>query len=166
MLGVLREVTMTDIAHAIHLRHAAGGETRRPQAELATDRVYVLFTSMDETLSAVRVAKRLAEALKSRLTVVHFRPIGFGDRLEAPTGLSPAETEEFKTRLEAEACEAEVRVCLCRDARRAIPAVLTEPSLVVVGRHRHWWPTPADHWQRTLEAAGQFVVVAGEDANA
>jgi hypothetical protein len=44
--------------------------------------------------------------------------------------------------------------------------VLERPSLVVVGRHRRWWPTMADRWRRTLEAAGHLVVVVDEDAHA
>ncbi len=157
---------MTETVQAFRPRNAAARRVYSPSSTLATDRVYVLFTSLDETVMAIRAASRLAKALSSRLIVVHLRAVAFGAPLDTPSGLSPVETEEFKARLEAEGCEAEIRVCLCRDTRGVIPAVLERPSLVVVGRHRRWWPTMADRWRRTLEAAGHLVVVVDEDAHA
>jgi hypothetical protein len=134
--------------------------------ELSTDRVYLVFTSFEETLAAIPVASRLARALRSRLTVVHFKPVAFGAPLEHPCGLSPVETNEFRARLEAESCDAEARVCLCREARTALSTVFNGRSLVVIGRHRRWWRTPGDQWRRTLEAAGHLVVVVDEQAHA
>lgn len=157
---------MTNIVRAFGPRERTDGcPARRPNAELVMDHVYVLFTSIEETLGAVRVASRLAKALGSRLTILHFRPVAFGAPLEAPAGVSPAETEEFKRRLEAESCDAEIKVCLCRDARGALPVVLHAPSLIVMGRHRRW-PSMPDRWRRTLEAAGHFVVSVDGDVNA
>jgi hypothetical protein len=136
----------------------------RPPAVPATDQVYVVFTSIDDTIPAVRVAWGLARALGSGVTVVHFRPVDFGAPLDSPGGMSPAESEAFKARLEAAGCPATVQVCLCRDARRVVPIVFHEHALVVIGRHRHWWPTPADRWRRTLEATGHFVLMVNVPA--
>jgi hypothetical protein len=157
---------MTETVQAFRPRNSPARGAWRPDSRLATDRVYVLFTSIEETLRAVKEASRLARTFGSRLTVIHLRPVAFGAPLEAPSGVSPVETEEFRARLEAEDCDTEVKVCLCRDARGAVPALLDRPSVVVVGRHRRWWPTRADRWRRTLEAAGHFVVVVDGDANA
>ena len=65
--------------------------------------VFVIFTSTGDTLRAVRVARRLAREMRSGVTIVHFRSIGFGAPLEEPPGLSPIETDAFKAQLEAEA---------------------------------------------------------------
>lgn len=136
----------------------AGGRPGREQARSAPRRVYVLFTDLEETLGAVRVARRLAPAFDGRVTVVHFRALDFGASLDAPAGISPAETEAFRERLEAEGCEVDVNVCVCRNARRALPAVIDAHSLVVVGGQHRWWPTPSDRWRRTLEEEGYAVV--------
>jgi hypothetical protein len=132
--------------------------SRHESWSIGSGDVYVIFTSLDETLRAIRVARRLARAMKSGVTVVHFRPIGFGAPLEEPTGQSPVETEAFKARLEAEDCDTRLRVCLCRDARQAIPSVLPAHSLIVIGGRHRWWPTRSDRWRRTLEARGYVVV--------
>jgi hypothetical protein len=136
------------------------------RGDLTTDRVYLLFTSLEETLAAIPVASRLARALHSRLTVVHLRAVSFGAPLEHPCGLSPVETTEFRSRLEAEDGDAEARVCVCRDARAAVSTVFRVRSLVVLGRHHRWWPTFADRWRRRLEAAGHLVVVVDEHPDA
>jgi hypothetical protein len=140
----------------------AGPVAERTRAVVQIDQVYVLFTSIDETIRAVEVACRLATALHGGVTVLHFRPVDFGAPVDSPGGVSPAESEAFRRRLEAIDCPATVRVCLCRNARTALPAVLRERALVVIGRHRRWWPTAADRWRRTLEAAGHYVVVADD----
>lgn len=157
---------MAENVRAFAPRHAVRGPVLSGHDEVATERVYLLFTSFEETLAAIPIASRLAGALRGRLTVIHFKPVSFGAPLEDPCGLSPVETSEFRTRLEAESDRAEARVCLCRDARTALATVFRDRSLVVLGRHRRWWPTSADRWRRMLEAAGHLVVVVDEASHA
>ena len=144
---------------------AVGRTIGRTPLPLSGRQVYVLFTDVEETLHAVEVACRLARAFGGRVSVVHFRPLDFGVPLEAPAGISPAETEAFRERLSAACGEADVTVtvCVCRDARRALPTVIDAHSLVVVGGHRRWWPTRSHRWQRVLEQAG-YVVAFVDDA--
>jgi hypothetical protein len=125
---------------------------------VSTDSVYVVFTSIDETLAAVRVAHGLSEALDVPLTVVHFRTIPFALPVDEPTGLSPVETDAFVTELRSEGVDTRVKVFLCRDERGAIPVAFKPHSVIVMGGRRSWWPTRLERWRRTLEAAGHFVV--------
>ena len=131
---------------------------------IRTDEIYVLFTSLDETLAAVRVAKRLAAALGSGVTLVHLRAVPWGAPVEAPGGRSPLEADTVVDRLAEEDAGVHVQVYLCRDARRAVSSAFKGRSLIVVGGRRHWWPTRADRWRRTLEAEGHLVLcVDGAD---
>lgn len=134
----------------------------RASSQLESGDVYVIFTSPDETLQAIQVARRLARAMPSGVTVVHFRPVDFGAPLEEPGGLSPVQMEDFKARVGADDSDTRIRVCLCRDARQAIPSIIPAHSLVVIGGHRRWWPTRSDRWRRTLEARGYVVVFVNE----
>jgi hypothetical protein len=128
--------------------------------------VYVVFTSIDETLRAVRVARGLARAMRSRVVLIHFRAVAFAAPLEQPGGLSPVETDAFRRRLEADGGDVTVRVCLCRDVLGAIRSMLREPSLVVIGGGRHLWQTGSDRWRRVLEAQGHLVVRVDEGVRA
>jgi hypothetical protein len=129
----------------------------------APQQIYVLFTSLEETLHAVRVAGRLASAIGSGVTVIDFRAIGFGAPLDHPAGLSPVETDAFRARLAEEDGDVRVRVCLCRDVRQAVRSVIDGRSLIVIGGRRHWWPTASTRWQRIVEKEG-YVVVFVNDA--
>jgi hypothetical protein len=139
---------------------------RKPETESAdrtspairTETVYVVFTSIDETLAAARVAHRLAGAMGVPLTIIHFRAVPYALPVDEPTGVSPVETEAFVARLRAEGVNARVRVYLCRDKRQTIAYAFKPHSLIVMAGQHRWWPTLSERWCRTLEAAGHFVV--------
>jgi hypothetical protein len=151
------------MSQIIQVESAAVANRRTPVREgphpaIRTDTVYVLFTSIEETLAAVRTAGDFAKALGVPVTVVHFRPVPYPLPVDAPCGVSPVETDAFITRLRAEGADIRVRVYLCRDRRPAIPLAFKPHSLIVVAGRRGWWPTESERWRRMLEAAGHFVV--------
>lgn len=123
-----------------------------------TTEIYAVFTSIDETLAAVRVANTLARALAVPLTLIHFRSVPYELPIDAPDGPSPIETGGFVDRLRAEGVNARVRVYLCRNARQSIRAALKRHSVIVIGGRHRWWPTRAERWRQALEAEGHFVV--------
>jgi len=133
-------------------------EFAHPAPSIRTDAVYVVYTTLKETLAAVRVAHEFADAVGVPVTVVHFRTVPYAVPVETPGGISPIETDGFIARLRAEGLDVRLRVYLCRDERRALPFVFTSHSLIVVAGPRRWWPTPAQRMRRLLEAAGHFVV--------
>ena len=132
--------------------------------EIRLDSIYVVHTSVDDTLAAVTVGDGLARAMSVPLTLVHFRTVPYQLAVGAPGDLSPIETEGFVSRLEAEGIDVRVRVFLCRHARRLIPMAFRPRSIVVVAGRRRWWPTRAGRWRRWLEAAGHFVVFVDTSA--
>jgi hypothetical protein len=125
---------------------------------IRTDSVYIIFTTIDETLAAVRVAAELGTAMAVPLTVIHFRAIPYPLSVDAPAGLSPVETDAFVERLRVERIAVRVRVYLCRSERQAIPFAFKRHCLVVIGGRRRWWSTASERWRQRLEAAGHFVV--------
>ena len=139
-------------------RNAGGPLFAHGDQTIRTDAVYVVHTSIDDTLAAVRVASDFAKPLGAPVTLIYFRTVPYVVPLDAPSGKSPVETDAFIARLGAEDLDIRVRVCLCRDERQAIPLAFTPHSLIVVAGRRSWWPTESERWRRTLEAAGHFVV--------
>jgi hypothetical protein len=133
-------------------------EADSPSPDIRTSEVYVVFTSVEETLAAVRVGSQLAGALAAPLTLVHFRAIPYGIPVDQPTGASPAETSSFMQRLRSQGLDLRLRVFLCRNPRRAIPRAFRRHSLVLIGGRRSWWAGRAARWRRALEAAGHFVL--------
>jgi hypothetical protein len=126
--------------------------------ELRTDAVSVVYTTVDATLEAARIASELANAMRVPLRVVHFRTVPRQVPVDRPDGLSPIETGSFVARLREEGITARMRVYLCRDEAQTIPFAFRPNSIVVVGGRRSWWPTQAERWRHALEAAGHFVM--------
>jgi hypothetical protein len=151
------------MSQIIQLASAPAANRRMPAPEqhhpaICTDTVHVVFTSIDDTLAAVRVAGDFAKALGVPVTLIHVRTVCYALPVDAPCGISPVETDAFIERLRAEGLDIRVRVWLCRDRRPAIPLVFKPHSLIVVAGRRGWWPTEPERWRRMLEAAGHFVV--------
>ncbi len=140
------------------IERSEAGSSGCEHSAIATETVYVVFTSADETLAAVRVARDLAEAMGVPLTLIHFRTVPFALPLDQPTGVSPVQTEGFAARLRAQRVNVLARVHLCRDERRTSAVAFKPHSLIVVAGQHSWLPTQADRWRRLLEAAGHFVV--------
>jgi hypothetical protein len=153
---------IVELSSAAEQRRDRSRPWRNGAGALRTDEIYVLFTSLDETLAAVRAAKRLAAALGCGVTLIHLRTVPWGAPVEEPGGRSPLEAEAVVDRLAAEDVGVHVQVYLCRDARRAISSAFKGRSLIVIGGRRHWWPTRSDRWRRTLEAEGHFVMCVDE----
>jgi hypothetical protein len=125
---------------------------------IRSDAVYVLFTTIDATLAAARIGHDFATALSVPLKLVHVRTVPYPLSVDAPAGLSPLQTEAFLERLGAAGVDAEIRVVLCRDERRALPTAVPAHSLIVFADRRRWWPTRTGRWHRVLESAGYYVV--------
>jgi hypothetical protein len=137
-------------------------DLERISPAIRTTEVYVVFTSIDETLAAARIASDLAKALAVPLTLIHFRSVPYALPIDAPNGYSPIEMETFVDRLQSMGLDVRVRVCLCRDARQVIPSAFRRHSLIVIGGRSSWWPTRSERCRRVLEAAGHFVVFVGD----
>jgi hypothetical protein len=135
----------------------------RSSPGVRTDAVYVVFTSIDETLAAAHVAADLARAMAVPLALIHFRTVPYSLSVDRPTGLSPLETDSFLNLLRAEALDMRVRVYLCRSLGRAIPMVFKKRSLVVIAGRRRWWFSRTERWRRALETAGHLVVFVDND---
>jgi hypothetical protein len=135
---------------------------KRSNADIRTDGVFVVFTSIDETLTAVRIASELAKALSVPLTLVHTRTVPYALPVDAPNGLSPAQTDAFVNRIRDRGRETgidvRVRIYLCRSVEHVVPLAFKPHSLIVIAGRRSWWPTRTERWRRALEAAGHFVV--------
>lgn len=130
---------------------------------IRTDAVHVVFTTLNDTLAALRVGADMAKAMGVPLKLVHFRTIPYALSVDRPVGVSPIETEDFLDRVRADGIELRARVYLCRHERRAIPLAFKRRSIVVVaGRHRRW-PTAEERLRRHLEAAGHYVVFVDAD---
>jgi hypothetical protein len=137
----------------------------RPAAAVRTHTIYVVQTSIEDTLAAVPVAAELAGTLKVPVTVVQFRT---PPRLAAPdalAGVAPSAIDPFIERVRADGLDVRVRIYVCRNERHAFPLAFDRHSLIVIGGRGRWWPARVERWRRTLERAGHIVMFVDTSSN-
>ncbi len=131
---------------------------RDSHAPRLTD-IYVIFTTADETMAALRVAADLAQSSDGSVRLVDFRVVPVGAPVEAPTGRSPIEMGGFLDRVRTEGIDVRANVYVCRSVRCAVPEVFRDRSLIVLGGRHHWWSTRTGRLRQILERAGHFVLL-------
>jgi hypothetical protein len=120
--------------------------------------VFVIFTSVNATLQALKEAGDLAHQLNGRIMLVAPQVVPYPLPLTSPPVL--LDWNERRLRVIANQSEVEtvVQIYLCRDRWQALGHVLHPHSLVVVGGRRRWWPTCESRLARRLRRAGHEVI--------
>jgi len=123
------------------------------------DALQIVATGEEGTRRALREARRLADASNTRLVLLvpHVRP-AFSSAAEDET---LAIDERYRALAAAAGVDAIVRVCFCRRVDDVFHWMLGRRARVVVGgRLRRWWPTPAQRIAQRLQRLGHDVVFA------
>ena len=123
--------------------------------------IQVIATTTEGTRTALATARGLSLRLPAASIVLVVPRLM---RL-SNAGDGPAETAraaaQYRELARAAGVNAVVRLCICRGYREVVRWMLGAPSLVVIGgRRRRWWPTPAQRITRDLTRAGHQVIFA------
>jgi hypothetical protein len=128
--------------------------------------VYALFTSLEPTMAALRVASELATRLGASVRLIHFRSVEPRRRRPDEPASSDVDAEFVANRFKSAGVAASLSVYVCRDPRQAMPMAFGRRSLIVVGDRRRLWPTRAERLYRALQDAGHYVLFVDEDRHA
>jgi hypothetical protein len=147
------------------LNKAVEPETESPARPIAEQteaglNIWVVFTSMDLMLSALKEAGRLAGTLGARITILVPQIVPFPVPLESPPVLLDWNERRFRLIAEQSPVETTVRIYLCRDRLWTLESVLNSRSVVVVGSRKTRWPTWERRLARRLRKRGHEVIVA------
>ena len=130
--------------------------------------VVVLFTDVPSTIAALETAAQLAKGLCGRIRLLAAHHVPYPLPLDEPSVNVPLLKKRIQWILEScaeEAWNSQVdtvaEVCLCRDARETVPALLAPQSVVVIGTRSRWWPKPEDWLAKKLRKLGHNVVRTG-----
>ena len=146
-------------ASAAYPRKAQGGRQADQEVEQGLE-IFVVFTDGPGTGVALQTAGELAQELRGHIRLF----VPFEVPYTLPLNRPPVALEflegkirnmAYKSRLDVAA-----QICLCRDKRRALKALVGPESLVVVGGKKRWWPTAAQKLARQLDRDGRHVIFA------
>jgi hypothetical protein len=129
--------------------------------------ITVVYTTLEATLAALKASAVLARDLEVTLGLIVTEVVPFRLPLDQPRG----SVEFLKRRQEAlvaqaglEGGEISVQICICRDRKEALGRLLPEPSLIILGGRRRWWPTREQRLETFLARLGHQVVFIDSDA--
>jgi hypothetical protein len=148
---------------SLALNRSLNTEIRRPEAPGTEEQdsslnVWVIFTSVSATISALKRAGGLAESLGAQIALVVPQVVPYPLPLTSPPVL--LEFQEKRFREIASECPVNIRVqlYLCRDAVDTLKVVLKPRSLVIVGGRKRIWPTREKSLVRKLRRVGHEVI--------
>src|SRR6516165_2354202 len=123
--------------------HPAPQQPARPAVEAPESKlnISVVFTSVPETLAALRTAGSLANRLAAQITLIVPQVVPFPLPLESPPVLLDWNERRLKVIAEESPVETKVNLYLCRERFETLNTVLKPNSIVVIGGQGGWWPT-------------------------
>jgi len=137
---------------------------RRPEPRTDAEhelQVRVIYTTPAGTVAALRAAADLATNLQACITLVVAEPVPMHFSLDRPH----VPVDFLERRNWALICEAglvdqpvDIKICLCRNARRALKQVLGAHSLIVIGGGAHWWNRTERRLANWLGGLGHHVI--------
>jgi hypothetical protein len=130
------------------------------RVERAGLEVAVLFTSVPETLCALKMAAALAADLNARITLVSVQVVPYPLRLERPPVYVEFLADRLRAVVQQSSVSAQVHLYFGRDAAETLASVRPAGSILVVGSERRRWLTRTSRLARQLRRRGQQVLFA------
>lgn len=119
--------------------------------------VSVIFTSLQATVAALKMAATLVKGFRAQIRLVVPEVVPY----PVPLSYPPVQREFREQKLREIACESPVDttvlVYLCRDRVATLKAVLKPASIVVIGGRRSWWPTAEKSLVEKMRRLGRVV---------
>jgi hypothetical protein len=135
--------------------------TTAPRFASGALEVNVIFTDLQATAAALKVAHSFARELGARIhlraaVVVPFQlPL---DRPAVSVTFLQGKLRKLVSQIEGDTFDPTIHLYFCRDRVRALSQVLPPNSLIVMGGRRHWWPTAKRRMARALKSQGHRVI--------
>jgi len=120
--------------------------------------IFVIFTSVNETMKVLQKAIQLAKPLKTGIEVLNVQTAPYRLPLNDPT--IPASYVGKRLREMVALYPENIRISdyICRDTVEALKLILNRNCPVAVGIRKRWWPTRHARLARRLRHAGYNVI--------
>lgn len=122
--------------------------------------ISVIFTAVEPTAAALRMAGALAGGWNAHITLVVPQIVPYPLPLASPPVLLDFHERRLQELASRSPVETTVSVYLCRDREETLVSVLKPGSLIVLGGKRRWWPTAEGRLAKVLRRAGHEVIFA------
>jgi hypothetical protein len=125
--------------------------------------VFVIVTSLDQTMKALEKATQLARPLKTRIEILDVETVPYALSLDDPSIPSAFMVTHLRDMAAQYPEKIRISTYLCRDSLETLNLILNRNCPVVIGIRKRWWPTPDERLARTLGRAGFDVIPVETD---
>lgn len=123
--------------------------------------VVVVYSSVKQTLAALRAAGSLAHDLGARIRMVVPETVPFPAPLDQPLVERSFAERKFRTIAEESGVETTVNICLCREWEAGVLQCVKPRSIVVLGLASRWWLSRRERrLARMLRNRGHQVILS------
>lgn len=120
--------------------------------------ITVLFTDIQHTLDALKIAGQLAHDLHSDIRLVVPQVVPYPLPLTTPPVMLEFTERRFRVIAAEQATDVHVEIYLCRDVNEMLGHALSPNSTVIIGGAENWWPTTEKRLARRLRRQGHEVI--------
>ena len=150
---------MTNVTELINA-HCICNETQKHESHPEKHQpIYVVFTSLDGTRTAVEKAGQFMDFSNHAIEVLGVQSVPYALPLEKPQVPLEVFTGHLKEIAEEFPQIKKVSAYLCRDELETLKQVLKPPCPVVMGVRKTWWPDHDKHLAQKLRHAGYDVIL-------
>ncbi len=129
---------------------------RSPDSELS---VFVVFTSINWTLKALRKAREIARPVGANVVVISVQVVPFPLPLDEPPVPMEFVVRRFEEMAGSFPEKTRVSAYLCRNPMEAFKHILNDNCPVVIGVRKRWMPGRDERLARKLSRAGYHVTL-------
>jgi len=120
--------------------------------------VFVIFTSIDQTMKALERASQLAKPLKTGIEILGVQTVPYSLSPNDPSVPSAFLVRRLREMAAKYTEGIRISAYLCRDSLEALKLVLNRNCPVAIGIRKRWWPTRDERLARRLRHAGYNVI--------
>ena len=128
-----------------------GSEPRLP--------VFVIFTTMNQTMTALEKAIQLAKPLKTGIEILDVQTVPYALSLNDPSVPSAFGARCLREMTARYSESIGVSAYRCRDSLEALKRIINRNCPVVLAIRKRWWPTRDGRLSRELRRAGYNLVL-------
>jgi hypothetical protein len=103
--------------------------------------ISVVFTSLEATAAALKMAGVLALGLNAHISLIASQVVPYPLPLDHPQVSREFREQNLRELVKESPVDTTVFFYLCRDRLATLRAVLKRGSIVIIGGRRKWWPT-------------------------
>ncbi len=122
-------------------------------------RVYVIYTDVGGTRTALDAAARLARGLNLALLLLAARRVPFPLPLDDPPVSVEFAEQAMYSLVGGLDVELAVKILLCREPEDALREAIAPEALVVIGTGKQWWRRQYRNLARKLKAEGRQLIL-------